>query len=119
MGLYYLTDGGVIQAILPKVAVGFSLLANPAATPWEPTSQRKLYVMHKHGSPEIVLSWLRCARDKYISRGALELADELWAIVSDRWDVTDLNKILEIEGYLGAFLEKIFANDRLANQKTI
>lgn len=83
---------------VPEVAIAFS---------YDPDEERgNQCVLHKHGRPELVDAWAERTRKAYIQAGFLDIARSIHVISSDKWDVEELNKCLEITDYISTMLEK-------------
>ena len=65
------------------------------------------FVIHKHGMLDKVQKWYDTTRQRYIANGLERDAAELLLISSSQWDPVELNKILEITGYIKCFLERL------------
>lgn len=63
-------------------------------------------VMHTHGSPSVVRAWLQDAQNTIRQTSFPEFADEFHMIVSDQWNVDDLNNILNNTSFLDRFLSR-------------
>jgi hypothetical protein len=94
-GLYQLRCGESVLADMSHVAVAFSVLSDGTT------------IKHKHGTTDSVLRWFQWAKGNYERMGLAWIADELCYIVSDKWEVEDLNRILTQEGFLATFLERV------------
>lgn len=64
-----------------------------------------MWTMHKHGPPELVNRWARMARIKYIKHGLSDIAKEL-VVIEGQFPIKEINKIIEITGYIEKFCEK-------------
>lgn len=64
------------------------------------------FTMHKHGCPELVTAWVETARQAFVTADMFEMAEDLAMIVSDDWDLEDLNRIVNNTGFLKSFVEK-------------
>lgn len=62
-------------------------------------------VMLKHGKPESIEQWFQTASKAYHEAGFQKEADELRILYFDG-DVEDLNKIIDITGYLEVLLSR-------------
>jgi len=56
--------------------------------------------MKKYRSKEMVEAWITQTRAKFAEFGVYDLAKELH-VVSGKFDVEELNKIISISGYVG------------------
>jgi hypothetical protein len=85
------------------VAIGFT---------YDPNHIKEIrFTAHRHGSPESVEKWaqetrfkIHRARFQGINLGAAFLPH---TISSDAWAVDELNRIINITGYLGLALQKM------------
>ncbi len=93
-GLYQLRCGNAILADMDRVAVVFSLLPDGTT------------IRRKTGTYDSALDWFRWAKAGYEGVGVPEMADELCFLISDQWDLDDLNKIMDDGGYIAVFLQK-------------
>lgn len=93
-GSYYLMDGETILNMCDEVAIGYSYNQDEGYT-----------VLHKHGSPEMVMQWMDKTRGVYLKNEMLDMANEL-QMVCGKFPVEELNKIIENTGYLYNFLKK-------------
>lgn len=93
-GSYYLKDEcGDIIRMSDEVSICFSMIDEDHV------------VMHKHGSPEGVTKWYDETRKRYIEAGLNKEAREL-GVITGKFDVVELNKILDICDYIGTFIKK-------------
>jgi len=91
-GWYYLARrGDRVSMIGTTVAVAFD---------------RQEGVMMKHGSPEAVNKWAIEQRRK-IAPIIPEWADNL-VVIEGEFEVEDLNKIINISGYIGRFYNRLY-----------
>ncbi len=97
-GLYQLRYGELVLADMSHVAIAFSVLPDGTT------------IKHIHGISDNVLQWFRRTRESYERLGLIDIADELYYVVSDKWEVDDLNLILTQDGYLTTFLERVGIN---------
>jgi len=84
-----------------EIAIAFSwnqqaLQDNPSHMP----------VIHKHGHPIFVGRWLRLAKQRFLDTGMATMANELFMIQSNEWDIKELRNIFSITGNLVGFLRK-------------
>lgn len=91
-GIYRLICGDTIMLEANKIAVAFSALQDGSA------------ICQRHGCPDTVSKWLDHTKSQYKSLGLVEFADELKMVVSDKWDVSELNKIIHSDRCLPMFL---------------
>lgn len=89
-----LTNDHEILSMSDEVAICFSM-------------DNGMTCLHKHGSPEKVNKWYEETRKKYIAHGLRHEADSL-LIISGKFPVEELNKMLDITGYIGSFVKKHF-----------
>lgn len=93
-GSYYWYDsGGRISYMADEVTVAFSI---------SPTG----VLAHKHGSPEVVESWMAHVRAEFGGSGNEDLATEFWTVTSNRWDPKDLTRFFSTTGYFEHFAKK-------------
>lgn len=104
-GSYYLMNDNKTNNILymtDSVAIAFALLEDNAT------------ILYKIGNPETVNQWVEDAKNKYTKSGYDEFADdfvnELIVIESDKFEVDDLNHILQTND-LSRLLRKLFDSD--------
>jgi hypothetical protein len=83
---------GDVLFTTPELAVVFSQALN---------------TLHKHGPTAAVHSWLQATRAKYRTSGLQAEADDLVMIVSDEWDLEELNRCISICDYVGRLYEKL------------
>lgn len=93
-GLYRCLCQGTVLADMSSVAIAFSFLSDGST------------IRHQHGTPTNVMRWFQWARTNYEKYKLDWIADELCYIVSDEWDIGELNKIMHDGGYLAVFLKK-------------
>ncbi|KKM89180.1 hypothetical protein LCGC14_1251180 [marine sediment metagenome] len=62
--------------------------------------------LHKHGSPEKANAWAEKTRKKFVDAGHLDMANEI-VVVSGKISLEDLNKIIEISGYVGIWYKRL------------
>lgn len=93
--LYQLRCGDAILADMSRVAIAFAV-AQDGST-----------VRHKHGTEDSVLQWFRWAKARYEACGLQWIADELCFLVSDSWDLDELNKIMADGAYLATYLRGV------------
>lgn len=86
-----LDDLGQFIFSTPEVAVAFS----------------RAGTLLKHGPTVAVEGWLRDARRKYRAAAMQTEADDLVVIISDKWNLDELNKCLSISGYVGRLYEQL------------
>lgn len=89
---YGLVEDGHVLFTTPELAVVFGKL---------------LGTLHKHGPTAAVHDWFLKARSKYRKAGLQAEADDLVMIVSDDWDLEELNRCLSISDYVGQLYEKL------------
>lgn len=61
------------------------------------------WILLKHGPINLIESWLNETKKKYQKAGLQDISADLTLISSIDWDVVELNKILDITGYLESF----------------
>lgn len=91
-GSYFLYDGDTLLTGQDEVAICFS-------------HDGDLYTLHKHGDPKWVNKWAEDTKKKYLDNGLADLAGEL-TVISGKFPIEELNKMLDITGYIGTFLKK-------------
>lgn len=97
-GLYQARCGGVVLAEMSHVALAFAVAADGTT------------FRHQHGTTDSVMHWFKWAKNEYGRLGLVSIADELRVLVSDRWDLDDLNKIVDNGSYIAEFLKKVEAD---------
>lgn len=65
-------------------------------------------ILHKQGNPEKVNDWAEKTRKKLADAGHLDMANEI-VVVSGRIPLEDLNKMIEISGYIGIWYKRMQA----------
>lgn len=80
-----------------EVAVAFT---------FSPDEQDMEGTMHKHGSPEEANAWAEKTRKKLTDAGHSDMANEI-IVVSGKISLEDLNKIIEISGYVGIWYKRL------------
>lgn len=103
---------GLCREILwesPEVSVAFSLERD--------TTLPIIATLHKIGRPESVERWVKESKSKLIkqrdtlksntrsAKFVQEMINDLKIITSSEWDPEDLNKFLNITGYLGKYIK--------------
>lgn len=101
MGDYVLKQGNRILFRATSVAVCYSEDTQTFGESGEPN-----YTLLKHGDSDRVLEHARKLQTAYREAGFPLMASEVVVILSDRWDVETLNKILSTSGYLGRFIRE-------------
>jgi hypothetical protein len=119
--LYYLIDDrGEVTTTHEEVALGFSYNSEEGGT------------LHKHGSPENVNKWAIKARKKFAEAARdLELHKKLTGlgiptspidynqmaneivVIEGKFPVEELQKCIDISGYVGIFYNKLQANKKV------
>lgn len=69
----------------------------------------------KHGPKETIEAWFVTAKKKYQEAGLSEIANDLTLISSKNWDPEELNKILDIAGYIKIFYQKYLESSNIAS----
>lgn len=69
------------------------------------TIDGKSLTFHKHGNPEFVHGWAKEFKEKF-NKAGYDYADDIRVIESNNWDVEDLNKIINITGYMKIIISK-------------
>lgn len=62
------------------------------------------YCLHKHGRPDLVQKWFSNLGNKFREAGDIKAFADFAVISSDKWEVDELNKILENETYIVEFM---------------
>lgn len=101
MGDYVLKQGHRILFRATSVAVCYSEDTQTFGESGEPN-----YTLLKHGDSERVLEHARKIQTAYRDAGFPLMASGVVVILSDRWDVETLNKIISTSGYLGRFIRE-------------
>lgn len=99
-GLYRLKCGETVLADMDRVAIAFAVQADGTT------------LLHKHGTQDSVMEWYKWAKSRYEQYGLRWIADELCMLVSESWDVNELNRIVSDGAYLTVFLKKANINLR-------
>ena len=63
--------------------------------------------LRKHGCPETMHKWFKKERQDLLAKGGEEWARQLFLVESDKWDIGDLNKCIQITGYIGILIKKM------------
>ena len=118
-GMYYMVDeDGSILWAGERVAVGFS---------YEPEDEFISGTLHKHGSPEEVLSWANTLRAK-ITKGMktnpeTHPQDEIFTqmrnaitVVSGKIPPEELNKMISTTGYVGKWYKELQGGEQWKTQ---
>ena len=81
----------------PEIAVAFS---------YDPDDEKGMKgTLHKHGSPDLVQTWFDKTIAKFRGGGLADLANQLH-IVSGPISLEELNKMIDISGYVGVWYER-------------
>ena len=64
--------------------------------------------LRKHGPSETVNAWFKKERAQLIEKGGQEWAKDLFLIESDKWNLVELNRCIQITGYVGILLQRIY-----------
>jgi hypothetical protein len=67
-------------------------------------------VLHKHGSEDSVLKWHNNAYNKYKKSGLTDMANQMY-MVCGRIPIKEVNKCIQISGYIVKLHEKILNNE--------
>jgi len=62
------------------------------------------YILLRHGAPEVVYRCYKGMVRRYRAVGFFSEADDLGVAESDKWDIEELNKAINIAGYITKFL---------------
>ena len=62
--------------------------------------------LRQHGPAEQVREWFKKEREKFLEKGNQEWADKIFLIESDKWDIDELNRRIQITSYVGVMLKK-------------
>jgi hypothetical protein len=100
-GDYVLKQGNRILLRATSVAICYSEDTQTFGKSGEPN-----YTLLKHGNEDDVLDHARKIQTAYRDAGFPLMASEVVVILSNRWDVETLNKIISTSGYLGRFLRE-------------
>ena len=98
-GDYVLKQGNRILFRATSLAVCYSEDTQSFGKSAEPN-----YTLLKHGNEDDVLDHARKIQTAYRDAGFPLMASEVVVILSNRWDVETLNKIISTSGYLGRFI---------------
>jgi hypothetical protein len=93
MGTYYLMEEKRIINACDEVAIAFS------------KEEDGNCILHKHGSPNMVQSWIDMTRQVYKENGFDDIAMSLYMIIG-KFPVEDINRILDTTGWIKVFLQK-------------
>lgn len=107
---YRLIDWDDVLCETDTVAIGFSVVEH---------SDSYSYILHKIGDPDDVKKWLYQTQSKYYEAGLFNEIKELVMIDGDEWDVDELNKVMDISGYVPRFLLDIGVFDEKRSNGTI
>jgi len=94
---YVLTDdkGEHHSKPLDEVSVAFSREHDAGDKP--------MYILNKYGNPDLITAWHAKMVDRYRDSGFDDYADNMF-IVTGKFDVDVLNRVLDTTGYIGKFL---------------
>ena len=92
MGTYYLMEGKRILHACDEVAIAFS------------KEEDSTYILHKHGDPQLVKNWLDRATKLY--EDSLTHTCPTFYMISGKFPVEDLNRLIDTSGWVKYFLEK-------------
>ena len=93
---YTLMDGGdEIAPAISQVAIAFSMDA----------ISKGMDVIHKHGNLDLVKDWVENAMQGYSKAGLEDEAASLRMVVG-RFDLDELNHVINTTGYIDTFLKK-------------
>ena len=94
--MFHLCDGDEILDSMEEVAIGYE------------DNMETGTMLHKHGSKKRIEEWMKKTVQMYKKAGGIlaEDADNIKMIFSSEWDLEELNKMLNITGYIGIFLKK-------------
>lgn len=98
---YYIVDGEEVNLVGKAIAIGFSV--NPD---YNTGQNEKTVILHKHGPEAVVTKWYDNSINKMLAAGVHSFAEDLKMVVSSKIDTSDMNLILEKDGYLQFWLEK-------------
>jgi hypothetical protein len=65
-----------------------------------------LFVLHKHGAPDLVQAWLDHANQKLSKVPEKDRFQLAMLVVDKRVPVEEINRVLDTSGYLRIFIEK-------------
>jgi hypothetical protein len=91
----YHVDGQPTTAPVDSIAIAFD---------------KESGTLHKHGSPEKVRVWYVEARNKFVTAGFPDVADDL-VVIEGRFPIDEVNKCLDCTGYVGTFYKKLLAGE--------
>lgn len=93
---YHLIDDrtGEILYASDEIAIAFSY-----------DKETKEGILYKHGSTELVSKWVQKTRKKFQNAGLHDIANEI-IMIFGKINIYELNKCLNISGYIGKFYEK-------------
>ena len=95
-GQFVLTcDGDPISEVLDEVSIGFDMRTG---------------ALHRHGSVETVDAWFKKQQRQLREAGLDEWADSL-IVMTGRFPVEEVNKVLAISGYAGRLYEKLISGE--------
>lgn len=95
-GEYCLFYGDELQRRMPEVSICYSKTTFGANI---------LYVLHKHGSPDMIKQWHENTVKKYAASGFQEEIESM-GVITGKYPIEELNRMLDTSGYLGIFLRK-------------
>jgi len=98
MGTYYLKKGKQTMYGADRVAIGYSVTEEEDGT--------KMYVVHKHGSEEMIRKWHKDTVQKCNNAGYPDFGSEFRILMCENWDLEVLNKIINNSGYIGKVIEE-------------
>jgi len=108
---YVLTDDKGVHHSKPldEVSVAFSREADQDNTP--------VYILNKHGDPEKIQAWHEKMVARYRDAGFDHYAENM-LLVTGKFDVDVLNRVLDTTGYIGNFLDfhKILLPEMVDNE---
>ena len=103
MGTYFLMEGKKIVHGCDEVAIAFT------------KEEDGSYILMKHGNPELVKKWISKAEQLY--KDSLTHISPGFYMISGKFPVEDLNRILDTTGWIKFFIQK--HNISLEDKKVI
>ena len=98
--ILYDQNTGSVLGCMDEVAIAFTYDPEASAPGLRGT-------LHKHGYPSRVNKWAKNACKKYVAAGLHDMAEQI-IVIQGRFPLEELDKILNIAGYIGTFYEKHF-----------
>lgn len=92
--LFY-RDNGDVLATMDEVAISFSKDEDPS-----------MWTLHKHGTPKAVQEWHDNTVMRFRKAGHYDIVNDM-VMISGKFPVDELNKCIEISGYIKRMVEKL------------